>query len=170
MRAEHSFLLAILCFVCVLCAGQSPAGELPKQGKFEVTIEQDGSWEGFPVAHSYWVWIARREGIFVGTGLLNGMTSKCVSKGKTSHGISIAEIHCENTDSDGDKIFEVSQEECACAPDGEGGTGTGEFLGGTGKYVGIRGSFDIERRVGPRNQAARTWTDHVTIVGSWNRP
>ena len=88
----------------------------------------------------------------------------------TAQGISVAEIHCENADSEGDKIFELSKEECACAPGGKGGTGTGEILGGTGKYVGIRGSFKIERKVGPRDQAARTWTDYVTIVGSWTLP
>ncbi len=98
------------------------------------------------------------------------MRSRCISKGTTAGGISEAEIHCENTDKDGDKIFEVSKEECACGPGGAGGTGRGEFLGGTGKYVGIRGSFVIERKVGPRDQVARTRTDHVTIEGSWSLP
>ena len=141
-----------------------------RQGTFRVTITQEGSWEGFPVAQNYWVWIARRSGTFSGTGPLAGMTSNCVSKGTTAFAISKAEIHCENTDRDGDKIFEKSTEECACAPDGEGGTGTGEFLGGTGKYTGIRGTFRISRKVGARDQAARTWTDHVVVEGNWIIP
>ena len=170
MQRSGSFILAVSCLVLLLGSSVSAAEELAKQGSFEVTIQQDGSWEGFPVAQSYWVWIARRQGDYLGTGPLNGMTSKCVSKGRTAHGISTAEIHCENSDPDGDKIFEFSKEECACAPGGKGGTGTGEFLGGTGKFVGIRGTFEIERKVGARDQAARTWTDYVTIVGSWTLP
>lgn len=170
MQHQCLILLAISCLVLFVCASVTAAAELPRQGTFRVTIKQDGSWEGFPVAQKYWVWIARRKGVFDGTGPLDGMTSRCISKGTTAYGISTAEIHCENTDSDGDQIFEVSNEECACAPGAKGGTGTGEFLGGTGKYIGIRGSFEIERRVGPRDQAAGTWTDYVTIVGSWTLP
>ena len=170
MQHPYSTLLAVACLVLFMCASVSVAEDLPRQGSFRVTIQQDGSWEGFSVAQKYWVWIARRKGVFDGTGPLNGMTSRCISKGMTVYGISTAEIHCENTDNDGDQIFEMSKEECACASGGKGGTGTGEFLGGTGKYVGIRGSFEIERKVGPRDQAIRTWTDYVTIVGSWTLP
>lgn len=158
------------CLTWLLCASASLAQEIPNQESFKVTIKQNGSWEGFPVAHKYWVWIAQREGVFEGTGLLDGMTSRCISNGTTVHGVSTAEIHCENTDSDGDKVFEASKEECACAPGGNGGKGYGEFIGGTGKYTGVRGSFEIERKVGARNQDARTWTDHVTIEGRLTLP
>ncbi len=150
----------------VVGAERQPA----REGTFRASITQEGSWEGFPVAQNYWVWIARRQGVFSGAGLLDGLTSNCVSKGTTAYGVSKAEIHCEHTDQDGDRIFEKSIEECACAPGGKGGTGTGEFIGGTGKYTGIRGSFTIIRKVGARDQAARTWTDHVTVEGDWVLP
>lgn len=156
--------------VAGIISSAAVVAEVPEEGNFAVTITQRGSWEGFPIGHQHWVWIARREGVFSGDDPLNGMTARCISKGKTLFGLSEAEIHCENTDADGDKIFEVSKEECVCGPGGRGGTGSGEFIGGTGKYWGIRGSFKIERRVGPRDREARTWTDYVTIKGSWRLP
>lgn len=151
-------------------AVQVAATKLPKKGEFSATITQQGSWEGFAIGHQHWVWIARREGVYSGSGLLNGMTSRCVSKGKTLFGVSEAGIHCENTDQDGDKIFEVSKEQCVCGPGQKGGTGKGEFIGGTGKYERIRGAFEIERKVGARNREARTWTDHVKVTGKWELP
>ena len=98
------------------------------------------------------------------------MTSSCISKGTTAYGISKAEIHCENSDEYGNNIYEISQEECACGPGADGGAGMGEFIGGTGKFTGIRGTFTIKRKVGPRDQRARTCTDYVTIEGSWTLP
>ncbi|MGI9407788.1 MAG: hypothetical protein ACR2O4_15545 [Hyphomicrobiaceae bacterium] len=171
MRSGSSLLLVILCAGFAVAASAAQAGgKRLKEGSFRVTIQQDGSWNGFAVENRFWIWIARRKGVFAGNGILDGLTSRCISKGRTAHGRSTAEIHCENTDPDGDKIFEVSSEECACDPGGEGGTGEGRFLGGTGKYVGIRGSFRIERKVGPRDRTERTWTDYVTIVGRWTLP
>ncbi len=146
------------------------ADDVPKNGTFSVSIQQTGSWQGFLVPNNYWVWIARRKGQFAGIGLLDGMTSTCISKGKTIRAISRAEIHCENTDRDGDKIFEISTEECSCGQNGTGGTGSGNFLGGTGKYVGIRGSFEIKRTVAARDYDAHTWTDEVSIVGRYTLP
>lgn len=171
MRYRDCLLTALAGLVLSFSTAPFVSAQEPAStGTFRVTIRQDGSWEGFRVAQGHWVWIARRKGVYSGTGPLDGMTSNCVSKGTTAYGISKAEIHCENTDSDGDRIYEVSKEECACAPGGKGGTGSGEFLGGTGKFVGIRGSFRIERAIGARDQAARTWTDHVTIEGDWVLP
>lgn len=165
--------VVIASIALVLGAGvatQAAATELAKKGEFSATITQQGSWEGFAIGHQHWVWIARREGVYSGSALLAGMTSRCVSKGKTLFGVSEAEIHCENTDQDGDKIFEVSKEQCVCGPEQKGGAGKGEFIGGTGKYERIRGAFEIERKVGARNREARTWTDHVTVTGKWELP
>ncbi len=168
---HRGIIFVVLAIVSAIGGSQlACAQEQASEGTFLVTIRQHGSWEGFRVAQGHWVWIARREGVYSGTGPLDGMTSKCISKGTTAFGISRAEIHCENSDSDGDRIYEVSREECTCAPGGKGGTGTGEFVGGTGKYVGIHGSFRITRTVGARDQAARTWTDEVAIEGNWVLP
>lgn len=150
-----------------ICGAQ---GALPKGGNFVVTITQHGSWEGFPIGHQHWVWIARREGVYVGDGPLNKMTSKCISKGTTLFGVSSAEIHCVNTDGDGNTIFEASTEQCVCGPDQRGGMGRGELIGGTGTFQGIRGQFEIERKVGARDQEAQTWTDYVTLTGAWQLP
>lgn len=170
MRHRCASVKPVVFLFSLTCVSAPPADELPRAGRFTVEIEQSGSWEGFAVPHTYWVWIARRKGTYAGSGPLDGMTSRCVSKGTTAFGISTSEVHCENADDDGDKIFEVSTEECACAPGGRGGKGQGELIGGTGKYAGIRGSFEIERKVGARDQAARTWTDFVRIVGRWRLP
>ncbi|MGI9422513.1 MAG: hypothetical protein ACR2PA_04920 [Hyphomicrobiaceae bacterium] len=170
MQLGLSVLLAMFGVFSFVTASAAQTGERARKGSFKVTIQQDGSWEGFAIENRFWVWIARRKGEFAGDGILDGMTSTCISKGRTAYGISKAEIYCENTDSDGEKIFESSDEECACGPGGEGGAGKGRFLGGTGKYVGIRGLFKIERRVGPRDQVKRTWTDYVTVTGNWTLP
>lgn len=150
-----------------ICGAQEA---LPKEGNFVVTITQHGSWEGFPIGHQHWVWIARREGVYVGDGPLNEMTSRCISKGRTLFGVSDAEINCVNTDADGNTILEISTEQCACGPGQSGGTGSGEFIGGTGSFHGIRGQFEIERKVGARDREARTWTDHVKLKGVWQLP
>jgi hypothetical protein len=151
-------------------ATRAEAGELARQGRFAVEIMQSGSWEGFAIGHRHWVWIARRTGVFSGEGILDGMTSNCVSKGSTLFGVSEATVHCENIDADGDKIFETSTETGVWTRGGKGGTGSGTFLGGTGKYERIRGAFEIVRKVGPRDEATRSWTDYVTVTGNWTLP
>lgn len=153
-----------------LLAPLATAEQPARTGTFQVDITQKGSWEGFRVAQRHWVWIARRAGVFEGEGILKGLSETCISKGTTAFGISKAEVECRYEDRDGDLIFSSSTEECVCAPGGKGGSGSGKFTAGTGKYVGISGSYKITRKVGARDQGKRTWTDYVTLEGSWTLP
>jgi len=161
-RAVHRICSGLV--LLALCL--ATPGAAAESGRFAVTITQNGSWEGFEIGHRHWVWIARRSGTFEGDGILHGMTQTCVSNGKTLFGASVATAHCVNVDADGDHIFETSTETGDWARGGRGGT----FAGGTGKYARIRGAFEIERKVGARDEAARSWTDYVTVTGSWALP
>ena len=109
------------------------AGELPKQGTIKHSWTFSGPYEGLEVGEQ-WAGIARFKLITVPAegGDLPPMVADCVGMGIDTHW----EGYCVFTDADGDKIFDQWEDV------DEKGTGT--FMGGTGKYAGIKGSREYE--------------------------
>ena len=72
--------------------------------------------------------------------LLDGMSGRCLAYGKYSDGGAFKESgRCIKVDADGDKIFEEYEVQLSDAKDTT--PGKARFLGGTGKYTGLRATL-----------------------------
>lgn len=81
-----------------------------------------------------------------GKGLLHNMTGHCLGGFEldTEAGTFEEQGHCAYTDADGDQVWE--QFDFASQPLALVQIASGRWLGGTGKYEGIRGEFEIRVR------------------------
>lgn len=112
------------------------AGDLPKQGNFTLTWTGSGTAKRIGISgdHEAWLWeytvITMND---AGEGFMHNMSNEGfgVSLGDEFIGYDVY------TDVDGDQIFAVGKEEVY-------GKGTETFLGGTGKYEGIQGSYEYD--------------------------
>lgn len=138
-------------FALVLAAGESAAQGLRPEGPFTVNFTATGIDPQPPIQ----VGPDRDFGVYEslmlavnadGEGLLHNMTGRCTgwyALDRTNaryeqHG------HCSYVDADGDMIweqFEFSPQELSPVR-----MGNGRWLGGTGKYAGLRGEFEIRVR------------------------
>lgn len=79
-------------------------------------------------------------------GFLHNQTGRCVGNWIVDNvsGTFEQHVHCTYTDADGDQIFERAdfEEQPLDAPR----VGTGRWLGGSGKYEGLSGVFEIRTR------------------------
>ena len=151
----------------VLVVGVTAEAQLPKQGTFAGKF---GWWAVGKVyemekGHIYW------EGEFNGTlfndageGFLHGTSWVCPGYNELRDGISVESGgRCIVTDMDGDKVFTVWH----------GGKGTmplkfngdNQFVGGTGKYAGIRGNHTYRA-----NSVPTTEQGFGLFAGEWRLP
>jgi hypothetical protein len=81
-----------------------------------------------------------------GKGLLHNLTGHCLGGFEldTEAGTFEEHGHCAYTDADGDQVWE--QFDFASQPLASVQMASGRWLGGTGKYEGIRGEFEIRVR------------------------
>lgn len=77
---------------------------------------------------------------------LHNQTGRCVGTWTVDNALKTFEQHvnCTYTDADGDQIYE--QADFETQPLGETPVGTGRWLGGSGKYAGLSGVFEIRTR------------------------
>lgn len=81
-----------------------------------------------------------------GSGLLHNMAGRCSGMPIMDSGAKTVENHgyCDYVDADGDHVFE--KWDYPVQPMGAASEGTGEWIGGTGKYAGISGAITIKSR------------------------
>jgi len=136
-RARAVAAIATAMFLVALTAsGQSP---VPKQGTFKVRHKVSGSVEELPFGAGRTVSIfhlqgtveAQREG-----GPMRDMNCDCLGLMDSKTG-NVG--RCLWTDKDGDKVFIELKGQLAAA----GGKSRATFTGGTGKYTGISGGYDV---------------------------
>ena len=149
-RTRFATVLALVVGVA-LVAKTASAQEIPREGPFTVNFTSIGIDPIPPVA----IADDREMGIASsvmtttnasGRGLLHNLTGRCLGwymVDKTSasyeyHG------HCNYTDGNGDIIFEKADFDFQ--PLATVRVGTGKWLGGTGKYSGLTGVFEIRVR------------------------
>jgi hypothetical protein len=77
------------------------------------------------------------------TGLLNNMMGRCSGIATTDSTAKTVELHgyCNYSDKDGDQVFE--QYDFPVQPQGATINATAKWLGGTGKWAGLQGDFEI---------------------------
>ncbi len=95
-----------------------------------------------------------------GGKLLHNMAGRCTSAPLIDNGAKTVENHgyCDYVDADGDHVFETW--DYPLQPLGVANEGTGEWIGGTGKFAGLSGTMKI------RSRRLNTLTDGaVQVVG-----
>jgi hypothetical protein len=123
--------------------------ELPAEGKFSITYTSVNTSPAKPVAISKTKDIVVNNLIMTasndaGSGLLHGLAGRCALMGTIDKAAKTIELKgaCNYADRNGDQIFE---EVATTAPQPMGPVVSlkGSWTGGTGKYAGLSGDFDI---------------------------
>ena len=140
--------LNIGCLMVLLCPLGARAADFPSKGDFRITFTAVNSSPTKPVTigdnRTVAVNVAMMTAVNqAGSGLLHNMAGRCASMATTDAGAKTFENHgyCDYADADGDHVYErfdYPVQQPAATPQA-----TGEWLGGTGKVVGIGGKFDI---------------------------
>jgi hypothetical protein len=130
------------------CGGAAAEQQVESEGKFTVNFTSIHLNPQKPVAISK----DRDMGVYVATlttanaagkGLLHNLTGRCLGWFIVDKGANSYEQHgqCNFTDADGDLVYERYHFEPQ--PLGSVRIATGKWTGGSGKYEGLRGEFEI---------------------------
>jgi hypothetical protein len=162
--------VGIVGFLAVLlCAATASHAELQKSGKFQGSWTAIGTAQTLVLDESRSASILRLRGTIVtqsAEGLTRALQSDCVALNlredrKTGIG------RCVWTDSDGDRAFS----EVTGALSGLVSKVRGHFVGGTGKYAGLEGGYELEWQYLHAIEEEDTIHGYSTsLTGSWKLP
>lgn len=137
----------------LLLLGPAPAGaeDMPRQGDFRITYTATIPAAPKPVtigenrvaSATINMMTAVNES---GGKLLHNMAGRCTSAPVIDNGAKTLENHgyCDYVDADGDHVFE--KWDYPLQPLGAASEGTGQWIGGTGKFAGLSGTMTIRSR------------------------
>lgn len=160
-----------LCLVTALllmcCPGVRAESELPKRGTYGARCfwQASGKWFGVEKEHLFWV-REFNETVFndAGTGFSHRASGVCPGVRDVVKGFVNAHGYCVMTDEDGDNATLVWK----CRGRGRC-EGDAEFLGGTGKYTGLKGSHTVHGVV--RSAADPEGSSGYAVwKGTWRLP
>ena len=148
MRFPYAVLVSAGAVSLAFSVSGANAQQLPAEGKFSITYTSLNAAPVKPIA------IGKDQEMTVssammtaandsGGGLLHNLTGRCLMSVLTDRASKTIDQHgyCTYTDADGDQVFEkVDINKQALGPVI---VGKGEWIGGTGKYAGLQGVFEI---------------------------
>ena len=153
----------------LLCVASASAAELQKSGEFQGNWTAIGTAQTLVLDESRSASILRLRGTIVvksAHGMEGAMQSDCV-------GLNLKEERttgtgrCVWTDSDGDRLIS----EVTGALSGTDSKVRGRFIGGTGKYAGLEGGYELEWRYLRAIEEEGTIHGYSTsLTGSWSLP
>lgn len=149
----------------LLGTGPVSAEDMPRQGQFRITYTATVPVAPKPVAigdnRTASATINMMTAVNESGGrLLHNMAGRCTSAPLIDNATKTFENHgyCDYVDADGDHVFE--KWDYPVQPLGTASAGTGEWIGGTGKFAGLSGTMEI------RSQRLNTLSDGaVQVVG-----
>ncbi len=121
----------------------SGAVDLPKRGTYSGKYSWSEHVTVVPVEKDYMFTDAVSQGLFfnaAGSGFLHAAVVSCTSQGVIQNDQFSFSGNCTATDKDGDRALL----KWACTRGGDRCVGTFDWIGGTGKYVGIRGRSQFD--------------------------
>ena len=152
-----------------LCTATASAAELQKSGEFQGNWTAIGTAQTLALAESHSASILRLQGTIVtesSHGMTRALQSDCV-------GLNLQEERttgsgrCVWTDTDGDRVIS----EIAGALSGTVSKVRGRFIGGTGKYAGIEGGYELDWQYLRAIEEEGTIHGYSTsMTGSWRLP
>jgi len=140
MSVERTLCL-VTALLLVCCPAVRAESELPKRGTYDAHLWWQASGKWFEVEKEHLFWVGEFNGTFfndAGRGFFHRASAVCPGVRDVVKRFANAHGYCVITDEDGDNATLVWKcrgiERCE---------GDAEFLGGTGKYTGLRGSNTI---------------------------
>lgn len=142
-----------------LAAGTASAADLPKKG----TISGKFGWYGIgkvsEVGKGHFVFVGEFNGPFIadsGGGFAHGATVNCfgINDVRLDGAESSAQGYCIVIDADGDKAYSKWSNKGGPASR-PGGDNT--WIGGTGKYAGLKGTNKFDTTVSPHGAGVSVW-------------
>jgi hypothetical protein len=141
--------LGVACSMALLCPPGARAEDLPSKGDFRITYTAVDPSPAKPVS----IGDNRTVGVntFImtavnqaGSGLLHNMTGRCTNITTADAGAKTFESHgyCDYVDAAGDHVFE--KYDYPVQPVSATSHADGEWIGGTGKFAGLGGKFEIQ--------------------------
>jgi hypothetical protein len=123
------------------------AQQLPAEGHFSITYTLTNPTPVKPISISKDAEVTVSSSLMsavndAGSGLLHNMTGRCLSENIVDKAAKTIEGHgyCTYVDNNGDQVFEKTDYKQPMAPTL---TIQGQWIGGTGKYSGLEGTFEI---------------------------
>ncbi|MGI9263974.1 MAG: hypothetical protein ACR2QU_03530 [Gammaproteobacteria bacterium] len=157
------------CVAILLCADAASADGLQKAGEFRGNWTAIGTIRTLELGESESASILRLQGTIVtesSHGLTRALQSECV-------GLNLKEDRatgtgrCVWTDSDGDRVFS----QVTGSLSGTDSKVQGRFSGGTGKYTGLEGEYELEWRYLRTIDEEGTINGYSTsLTGNWRLP
>ena len=122
------------------------AADLPPSGNFEATffgVDTPNKVTDVPTADDKAAWIFTGTYSYIndaGSGLFHDTTGRCIGMGSGNKGAAHNTGYCTYVDRDGNQIFSTfTYDRGAHRRPGQ----TQEYIGGTGKYVGLTGNAEF---------------------------
>jgi hypothetical protein len=170
-RSAAPILIAIL--LLLSAAASAPGGAagrapLKQSGSFQAQWSIAGTQQGLDFGPARSLSIYEHSGtvtVVRSDGLVGNALSKCIGLGDTAKG---DVSRCIWIDAAGEKIFS----ELTARTDAESttGRGSGTFVGGTGRFEGITGSYEIDRVNVPSLDPEKIEGRSLRMQGSWELP
>ncbi len=160
----------VLNFVLFLAFGSANA-QMAKEGKGSSTNMYSGTFKVLPLDQDRFVAVYENTGALTsdsGEGLFHNMSSRGVGIVYFEKGVGKTLGYIVLTDPEGDKVLvEIKEDTTRPAPSPN--SGTGKYIGGTGKFAGIEGTLQYQRwYVGP--EAEGTYQAISKGKGSYKLP
>ena len=144
----RKIVMALMITTVFLFCAVSVAAEMPKEGTLAGTVTYAGTHKIIPLDKQNFVLVYENMGVRVsdtGKGPFNGMSTLNVGVIYFENGEGRLRGYIFNTDKDGDKVI-MELTEDASHLGGKPTSGTGTIIGGTGKFKGIQGEMEYNRR------------------------
>ncbi|MCK4788476.1 MAG: hypothetical protein KAV87_32345 [Desulfobacteraceae bacterium] len=163
---------SVLTFIFLVAFGPLADAQMAKQGTFSGTAVYSGTYKVMPLEKDTYVVTFEHTGVLTsdtGKGPLHNMSVHCVGFHYYEKGIAKKSMGYEvYTDPDGDKVLteftDLEYHRTAKVK-----KGTVKFLGGTGKFAGIEGTFEYTRYT-VRPAVKGTYQGISKLKGSWKLP
>ena len=156
-----SAIALVLTCSCLLAA------DLEKKGHFSGTHTWYAVGKAAEIEKNHWFWTGEFSGVFLndaGSGFLHLASVACPAMNDIQpDGSNFAHGYCIVTDNSGDKVYTAWK--CKGRM-GDQCVGDGHFIGGTGKYAGIKGDNKFSSRgIASTSSGYAVWTD-----ATWELP
>jgi hypothetical protein len=167
-RTAVALLGAMFLAMALLAPGALGANPLPREGSFQAQWSVEGSRELLELGPSRSASIFRHSGtvtVVRSDGLVGNALSKCIGMGDSSEG---DVSRCVWIDSRGERIF--SELRAVSSPNAQTGRGRGQITGGTGRFEGLSGGYELEWVAVPSLDETRIEARTLKMRGRWTLP
>jgi hypothetical protein len=160
--------LCMLALSSAVLSTAAVASDLPKEGTFTTTVSIVGTYKAITLGKNLWAAIFDDTETTIGGGLMDHLTWHCMGVNSGINGQQGAKGNCVTTDPGGDQMF-IDFTSDPAATDAKVVTGKSTFVEGSGKYVGVTGSYrwNLHTTAGGEFKLAPDLTSTYVLYGTF---